>query len=184
MPEFAKLLAAARNGDEAAFVQLFRSVQPALLRYLTTIGGPVAEDAAGETWACVVRDLHRFEGDENGFRAWVFTIGHARLRDAQRKEYRVPMPVDAHEELADRAAPDDVPAAVGELATTEEALRLVASLPRDQAEAVLLRHVAGLDVPTTAMVLGKHPGAVRVAVHRGLKRLAAVLDERRTTDRV
>lgn len=96
MPEFAKLLAAARNGDEAAFVQLFRSVQPALLRYLTTIGGPVAEDAAGETWACVVRDLHRFEGDENGFRAWVFTIGHARLRDAQRKEYRAPMPVDAH----------------------------------------------------------------------------------------
>lgn len=60
----------------------------------------------------------------------------------------------------------------------------MASLPRDQAEAVLLRHVAGLDVPTTAMVLGKHPGAVRVAVHRGLKRLAAVLDERRTTDRV
>jgi RNA polymerase sigma-70 factor (ECF subfamily) len=182
MPEFASLLAAARDGDEAAFVQLFRSVQPALLRYLATLGGPVAEDAAAETWVCVVRDLHRFRGDEDGFRAWVFTIGHARLRDAQRKEYRMPLPVDAHAELADRPAPDDVPEAVGELVTTEAALRLVGSLPRDQAEAVLLRHVAGLDVPTTALVLGKRPGAVRVAVHRGLKRLAAVLGERRAAD--
>jgi RNA polymerase sigma-70 factor, ECF subfamily len=182
MPEFASLLHAARNGDEAAFVQLFRSVQPALLRYLTALGGPVAEDATAETWVCVVRDLHRFQGDEDGWRAWVFTIGHARLRDAQRKEYRAPLPVDAHTELADRPAPDDVPEAVGELVTTEAALRLVASLPRDQAEAVLLRHVAGLDVPTTAQVLGKRPGAVRVAVHRGLKRLAAVLGEKRVPD--
>ena len=182
MPEFASLLRAARNGDEAAFVRLFRSVQPALLRYLTALGGPVAEDAAAETWVCVVRDLHRFQGDEDGWRAWVFTIGHARLRDAQRKEYRAPLPVDAHAELADRPAPDDVPEAVGELVTTEAALRLVGSLPRDQAEAVLLRHVAGLDVPTTAQVLGKRPGAVRVAVHRGLRRLASVLGEQRVPD--
>ena len=37
---------------------------------------------------------------------------------------------------------------------------------------VLLRHVAGFDVPTTARVLGKKAGTVRVAAHRGLARLA------------
>jgi len=56
---------------------------------------------------------------------------------------------------------------------TEWALALIASLPIDQAEAVILRAVVGLDVATTAAVLGKRPGAVRVAAMRGLRRLAA-----------
>ena len=47
---------------------------------------------------------------------------------------------------------------------------------RDQAEAVLLRAVVGLDAATAAEVLGKRPGAVRVAAHRGLRRLARILD--------
>jgi RNA polymerase sigma-70 factor (ECF subfamily) len=41
---------------------------------------------------------------------------------------------------------------------------------------VLLRHVVGFDVARTARVLGKRPGAVRVASHRGLARLRALLD--------
>jgi len=182
MQDFESTLAAARRGDEGAFVVLFRSVQPVLLRYLTTLGGPVAEDAAAETWVSVIRGLHRFSGDEEGWRAWVFSIGHARLRDAQRKAYRTPVPVDADEELAGRAAPDDVLEAVGELITTEAALRLIARLPRDQAEAVLLRHMAGLDVSRAAEVLGKRAGAVRVATHRGLRRLAVVLEHERAQE--
>ena len=182
MQDFESTLAAARHGDEAAFVLLFRSVQPALLRYLTTLGGPVAEDAAAETWVSVVRGLHRFSGDEEGWRAWVFTIGHARLRDAQRKAYRTPIPVDAHEELSDHPAPGDVLESVGELMTTEAALRLIARLPREQAEAVLLRHVAGLDVSRAAAVMGKRAGAVRVATHRGLRRLATILEQERSQE--
>jgi RNA polymerase sigma-70 factor (ECF subfamily) len=182
MDDFEARLAAARAGDEAAFVELFRAVQPTLLRYLTTLGGPLGEDAAAETWVSVVKGLSRFSGDEAGWRAWVFTIGHARLRDAQRRSYRDPVPVDAHAELAD--APDgvDVAASVDELMTTEAALRLVGRLPRDQAAAVLLRHVAGLDVAGCAEVLGKRPGAVRVATHRGLQRLAAMVGPTRCNE--
>ena len=62
-----------------------------------------------------------------------------------------------------------------ETLSTEHALALVAGLPRDQAEAVLLRVVVGLDGPAAARVLGKRPGAVRTAAHRGLKRLARQL---------
>jgi RNA polymerase sigma-70 factor (ECF subfamily) len=42
---------------------------------------------------------------------------------------------------------------------------------------VLLRAVIGLDATTAGQVLGKRPGAVRVAAHRGLRRLARMLDE-------
>jgi RNA polymerase sigma-70 factor (ECF subfamily) len=55
---------------------------------------------------------------------------------------------------------------------TEAALALVATLPPDQAEVILLRVLAGLDVTQVASILGKRPGAVRVLQHRGLRRLA------------
>jgi RNA polymerase sigma-70 factor (ECF subfamily) len=175
---------AAKGGDEGAFVLLFRSVQPALLRYLHTLGGPLAEDAAAETWVSVVRNLHRFTGDEAGWRAWVLTIGRARLRDAQRRAARSPATVELEEVMVDHADGTDVPTEVEEIFTTEGALALIGTLPSEQAEVVLLRHVAGLDVAATARVLGKKPGAVRVAAHRGLRRLAETLtahEQRRET---
>src|SRR5215510_16434876 len=107
MEEFEQRLAAAQAGDEVAFIHLFRGVQPTLLRYLVTLGGPLAEDAAAETWVSVVRDLRRFRGNEAGWRSWVFTIGHARLRDAQRRAGREPVWVDAGL-AALRPAADDV----------------------------------------------------------------------------
>ncbi|MDQ1614332.1 MAG: polymerase sigma-70 factor, subfamily [Actinomycetota bacterium] len=79
--------------------------------------------------------------------------------------------------LAVRAAPDDVVTTVEELISTEAALRLIGQLPVEQREAVLLRHVAGLDVRRTADVVGRTPGAVRVATHRGLATLRELLDQ-------
>jgi RNA polymerase sigma-70 factor (ECF subfamily) len=38
----------------------------------------------------------------------------------------------------------------------------------------MLRVVAGLDVGQVARITGKSPGAVRVATHRGLRRLASL----------
>lgn len=55
---------------------------------------------------------------------------------------------------------------------TAAALRLVATLPAEQAEMVMLRVVAGLDVAVVAELVGKKPGAVRVAVHRALRSLS------------
>ena len=40
----------------------------------------------------------------------------------------------------------------------------------------MLRVVAGLDTVDVARIMGKTPGAVRVAAHRGLRRLAARLE--------
>jgi RNA polymerase sigma-70 factor (ECF subfamily) len=53
------------------------------------------------------------------------------------------------------------------------AISLLAGLSQDQAEAVALRVIAGLDTAAVADILGKSAGAVRVALHRGLRTLAA-----------
>lgn len=174
---FPAVLDSAQRGDESAFTELFRAVQPALLRYLRAFAPAVAEDVASEAWLRVVADLGRFRGDEAGFRAWVFTIARHRWLDGRRAAARRP-PEDlgADDRLLAMPGGDDVADAVEESVSTESALRLIAGLPPDQAEVVMLRVVAGLDVERTAAVVGKSPGAVRVLAHRGLKRLAALVE--------
>jgi RNA polymerase sigma-70 factor (ECF subfamily) len=60
---------------------------------------------------------------------------------------------------------------------TRAAIAAVASLPPLQAEVIMLRVVAGLDTGAVAQLVGRSPGAVRVAVHRGLRRLAQIMTE-------
>jgi RNA polymerase sigma-70 factor, ECF subfamily len=55
---------------------------------------------------------------------------------------------------------------------------MLRTLPRDQAEAIMLRAVMGLDAKSAGAVLGKRPGAVRSAAQRGLKTLASRLETR------
>ena len=76
------------------------------------------------------------------------------------------------------ADPVDTESAMLEVFTTGAALAVIRSLPRDQAEAVMLRAVMGLDAASAAAILGKRPGAVRSAAHRGLTTLARRLESR------
>lgn len=176
--ELSQAIHAALAGRDDGFRTLYRVVQPGLLRYLKVLVGPDAEDVASETWLQVVRDLRSFKGDGDAFRRWAVTIGRHRAMDHLRRNQRRPsiaMPVDA---LTDLTGGDDTEIAAIETLTTEEALGLIAGLPQDQAEAVLLRVVVGLDATSAAHVLGKRSGAVRTAAYRGLKRLAERLNGR------
>jgi RNA polymerase sigma-70 factor (ECF subfamily) len=168
----AAALTAAARGDQDGFAVLWRAHQPAVLRYLHVIAGDQADDIASETWLQAARDLHRFDGDPGAFRGWLYRIARNRAIDHRRRTGRRPEhPVG---EPGDHlpAVPDAATQAI-EHSRTDWALRLIAALPPDQAEAVMLRVVAGLDVATTARILGKRPGAVRIATMRGLRRLAA-----------
>ena len=83
-------LVAARAGAEWGFVALYRDLQPRLLRYATALVGAEAEDVTAETWLHVARDLHRFDGDLDGFRGWASTICRHRATDVARVRARRP----------------------------------------------------------------------------------------------
>jgi RNA polymerase sigma-70 factor (ECF subfamily) len=172
-----RTVAHAVAGDETAFVDLYRELHPRILRYATTLVGGEGEDVAAEAWLQVCRDLRGFDGGLDSFRGWVATITRHRALDHLRARGRRPVVAD---DLTERqyAAGDDTSEEAIERLHTARAVALVATLPTEQAEAVMLRAVVGLDVPTAAQVLGKRPNAVRVAAHRGLKRLAAQLADR------
>lgn len=160
-------LTKARTGDVRSFEQLYRHVQPRLLRYLGALVSSEAPDVASETWLQVARDLPRFRGDVDAFRAWVVGIGRHRALDHLRARSRRPVEPWDPAVLPDSGVGQDSDEALA----TRRALALIGQLPQDQAEAVLLRVVVGLDAPAAAKVLGKRPGAVRMATSRGLARL-------------
>jgi RNA polymerase sigma-70 factor, ECF subfamily len=166
---------AAQEGDEDAFRLLYRAIQPGLIRYLWVHAGDAAEDLAAETWLRVARDLRRFRGDEAGFRGWVTTIGRHRVLDYLRQQGRRPQTGPPVEFLAGMAANDDTESAALDALATADALKKIAGLPAVQAEAVLLTIVMELDAKAAGKVMGKRAGAVRVAAHRGLRRLAEQL---------
>ncbi len=154
-------------------MRLYHHAQPGLLRYATLLSGQDAEDVCAETWAQAVRDLASFQGDLVGFRGWLATIARHRAIDLARKHARRPVaPLDpaALVALDARHSPSGEEETITSL-STDDALRLIASLPRDQAEAVYLRVVMGLDARSAGRVLGKRAGAVRTAGYRGLKAL-------------
>ncbi|MEU4039581.1 RNA polymerase sigma factor [Streptomyces collinus] len=170
--ELGAAVARAQDGDEAAFAVAYRIVQPGLLGYLRGFVGEDAEDVASDAWLEIARDLGRFQGDGAGFRGWTAAVARHRALDHLRRRRVRPRSGAIEQDVLELPGPHSTCDQALESLSTEWALELVRALPPDQAEAVLLRVVVGLDGPAAARVLGKRPGAVRTAAHRGVRRLA------------
>jgi RNA polymerase sigma-70 factor, ECF subfamily len=176
--ELTAAVLAAQDGDESAFRTVYRAVHPRLLGYVRTlVGEPDAEDVASEAGLQSARDLDRFSGDADRFRGWAARIARNRALDHIRMRGRRPAVGGDETELTGKAADSDTADEAMEALATGNTMALIAQLPQDQAEAVVLRVVVGLDAKSAAKTLGKRPGAVRTAAHRGLKRLAELLGE-------
>ncbi|MEN8655922.1 RNA polymerase sigma factor [Streptomyces sp. 21So2-11] len=173
--ELGRAVSLAQQGDEGAFEKAYHLVHPGLLGYLRGLVGAAAEDVASDAWLEIARDLGRFRGDGVGFRGWTATIARHRALDHLRRQKRRPRTSLIEQEVLNLPGRTDTADAALESMSTRWAMAQIAKLPSDQAEAVLLRAVVGLDGPAAARVLGKRPGAVRTAAHRGLKRLAEQL---------
>jgi RNA polymerase sigma-70 factor (ECF subfamily) len=164
-------------GDDSGFALLYGHLHPRLRRYAMSLVGQEADDVVAEAWLQIARDLRAFRGDLDSFRGWTARVVRNRAMDHLRHAAR--RPADPMPELPERPSTDDTAASAMERMGTDRAVALIAALPREQAEAVMLRAVVGLDAKQAGLVLGKSPEAVRTSAHRGLKRLAAGLADER-----
>jgi RNA polymerase sigma-70 factor (ECF subfamily) len=170
---FDEVLAAVDRGDPLAIEDVFRELQPRLLRFLRSQESRAADDLAAEVWAVVATTILRFEGDWPDFRAWVFAIARRRLPDYRRTAVRRRTDVvdaEAFRHHAGADTPEDD--AVDKLSGQEAAAMITSVLSRDQAEVVLLRVLADLDVDQVASIMQRSPNWVRVTQHRALRTLA------------
>jgi RNA polymerase sigma-70 factor, ECF subfamily len=169
--EIGAALVAARAGDGAAIESVYAALHPRLLRYLRHHIGGAAPDVASEVWLSLAKELPRFGGGPQAFRALMFTIARRRVVDHHRWSSRQPaqVPLDAS---FDRPDADDAEARVVDGLAAQDAVRMLTdALPADQAEIVLLRVLGDLDVAEVASIVGKSPGAVRIAQYRAIRRL-------------
>ena len=162
-----------RDGDSRATEWLFRKLQPPLLRYLRAREPSFADDLAAEVWLGVSRALPTFEGNWADFRAFFFTIARRRLGDHRRNSERgriqvvETMAFDIYE-----AADSTDQAALANLSGQQAASTLASMLTDDQAEVLLLRVLADLDVEQVAAIMQRSATWVRVTQHRALRSLA------------
>lgn len=170
--EFAPLLDAARAGADWAWTRLYEDLAPVVFGYLRARGAAEPEEVLGETFLQVVRDLERFDGDESGWRSWVFTLAHRRMIDERRRRGRRPEQPAEDDELASALPPDPgvEPEALGTLGT-ERVLALLDQLTGEQRDALTLRFVSGLTLPEVATILGRTPNATKALQRRGLRTL-------------
>jgi RNA polymerase sigma-70 factor, ECF subfamily len=175
------LTALAARGEATAIELLLERIRPMVVRYcrarLVQISGHyhVADDVAQEVCIAVLSALPRYRDMGRPFASFVFGIASHKVADAMRNAARLAIPT---EDLPD--GPDNGPGpeeTVVAFIEAERARALLARLPENQRELLVLRVVTGMSAEETGHALGMSPGAVRVAQHRALARLRAIARE-------
>jgi RNA polymerase sigma factor (sigma-70 family) len=164
------LVEAARDGSVGAFERLYRALAAPVLSYLRWHRVSDPEGLTNDVFAQVHRKLRTFQGDEQGFRSWVFTIAHHRMIDDRRRSQRQPSvdgDVDVEEHRSTGDVEDDAFAALG----ADRVRDLLSVLSADQRNVVLLRVVADLSVEDVARILDKREGAIKALQHRAMAAL-------------
>ncbi|WP_236725404.1 sigma-70 family RNA polymerase sigma factor [Amycolatopsis orientalis] len=177
------LVPRARDGDPAATRELMGIVEPVVASYCRSrmegtdarvIG---AEDVAQETCLAVLTALPTARTTGRSFLTVVLGIAARKVAAAFRRRARdrsEPTP-----DLPDRATPEPNEPERQALAADghDRLTRLMSTLPGLQQEILRLRITVGMSAPETGAVLRVSPGLVRVAQHRALHRLRAILSE-------
>jgi RNA polymerase sigma factor (sigma-70 family) len=164
---FTTLLDAARQGSEAAWQELYGGLAPVVLGYLRANNAPDPEDVLSEVFLQVARDITTFDGEERGFRSWVFTIAHHRLIDARRHSARRPLDLSADPPEPSERADDAAEEALARIGI-EEVHRVLAAISDEQRAVLLLRVLADMSIDDVATAIDKRPGAVKALQRRGL----------------
>ncbi|MET0523590.1 MAG: sigma-70 family RNA polymerase sigma factor [Nocardioides sp.] len=166
-----ELIARAKHGDPDAWRVLYRTHAGRLVVWLGSrpSGDSAAapEDIAAEAWLVAAQKVADFDGDTSAFAGWLFGIARNLSATTARRSVRRrtdPTASDATLELPI----DDTTLVVDAQDWARETL---AALPPRERDVVGCIDGLGLDVAATAQALGISAVAVRVARHRGLRRL-------------
>ncbi len=153
-------------GDRAALGDVWTALNPALVRFLASLGVVDPDDLAASVWVELARRMPKVEPDPVALRTLLLTIGRRRAIDAHRRSTRRGETLVA--ELGTDVLVDDGTGAVDDALVAHALLQ---QLPRAQREVVTLRFVVGLTPAEVGEVTGQREGAVRVMTLRGLRRL-------------
>jgi len=166
----------AGGGDARAFAALVDRYHARCVRFARNMGLPPedAEEAVQDAFVRVHRALPRFR-DGARLEPWLFRVLANRCRTTRaRARWRRAMS-DGDAALAGHAAPDDTAAAAEAEALRDVVARALATLPAEQREAFLLRHVEQLSYDDIARATGVRLSTLRMRVKRACDAVRARL---------
>jgi RNA polymerase sigma-70 factor (ECF subfamily) len=160
--------------DRQAFAALYRAFVEPVYRFCYHRLGTreAAEDATSEVFMKPLASLHTHQSGRS-FRGWLFAIAHNVVVDSYRSR-RPAGPLNAIPEIVDLAPSPEEWALMA--AAVQEVRNVLSELPAGQREIVELR-LAGLTGAEIADVLGRSPGAVKIAQLRAYARIRTLLND-------
>ena len=194
-PQDASLVERLRAGDEKAFMELIRELNPSLLRvarmFVPTTA--LAEDVVQETWLAVLNGIDRFEG-RSSLKTWIFRIltNIAKTR-GERERRSVPFSSFDTEEggfepavdrsrftgtgqwaVLPRAWPEDRLLAAETRSVIERAIE---RLPPSQRSVITLRDIEGWTAEEVRNALELTETNQRVLLHRARAKVRHALEQ-------
>jgi RNA polymerase sigma-70 factor (ECF subfamily) len=176
-----QLMLAYREGDAAAFEELYRRHKGGLFRFVTRSvrDRAVAEELYQEIWMRAIEARGRYEVQAK-FSTWLYTIAHNRLVDHWRKRGLSLVSLDAEEGAAPEPAgnPGDEPQRIVEARQgLARVMRALEALPPAQREAFLLHHEAEMSVAEIARATGANEEAAKSRLRYAFAKLKEALGD-------
>lgn len=167
-------LVEAAKTNAYAFGVLYEQYYARVYRYIYLRLGnqPDAEDVTAVVFMKALEGLGSYSTKRSSFAPWIFRIAHNAVIDKYRRD-RKQVPLD---NIEFHAGGDDPVSDVLHSERREELLSYLAALSPDQREVILMRFAADLTYPEIATALKKNEAAVRMLLHRGLRKLKGVMD--------
>ncbi len=166
IPDDTLRVEAARDGDRAAFGQLYERYARVVHGVLLTRVPPAdVDDLVHDVFLLALRRLHTLRASE-AFGGWLVAIARNRAHDHHRRARPL-------EDIS-----EDLPNERSEDVEAWKVLALIRDLPEAYRETLILRLVEGLNGPEIAARTGLTPGSVRVNLHRGMRQLREKLGKR------
>lgn len=166
----ARLMVSSQKGDKQSYTVLLTEVQLWLERYFRRRCPPAQLDDLVQEVMMAVHNKRATFDPARPFLPWLAAIARYRWIDHLRKVYR-----NAEDALEDYDAPED---------SDEEAVlarlsleRMFGQIPDKQSEVIELVKIEGLSIREAAEKTGQTESAVKVNIHRGLRKLAALVEK-------
>ncbi len=164
----ARLMAMAQGGDGAAYRTVLAECQRWLARYFNgRIAPSFVDDLVQETLISLHKKRATYD-PSRPFLPWLAAIARYRWVDQLRRTYRAD-----ETELDENIAEESTGLEIASRISLE---RLLALLPPKQAQAIRLVRIEGHSICDAAALCGQSEPLVKVNIHRGLKKLAALCE--------
>ena len=164
-----RLAGLAQHGDKAAYAALLSTARQWLVRYYRRrVTSDQLDDLVQESLLSVHRKLAS-DDPARAFAPWLAAIARYRFVDHLRLVYR------RAEDVLDaelRADDPDEPAMIARISLE----RLFEALPAAQQRAIELVKISGLSISEASVSTGQSESLIKVNIHRGIKRLAALVE--------